>query len=657
MIRNNISYSKIIFLFLLLIIPWLNADYFDDIYAEAPRQEDMSFYEVNPCKVSLLEFIKEVPIAAYQDHFHFRYNNYSSISCFGKISGATLLNNEFYISVGTNSFVNITLQTFFWLTLFSFLKKDRESDITKIKSVPLLLSVCLVMFLVISESRFYEQQLYYFDFTNIGYLYFLAISILIILLHSLRVILPRLSSLVNISPYIFVVSGVYSGFNLSFYLFFLVYIGIYSIIYKSSKNSIVYLTAITPFIYIWANISDKRYSFKVDKLRGFTSSSFDINSNLAWSAVFLLFLTGLFFIYKNYINDFHFEKIYRSLCNSSIVLLILGVIGANFPLVNFINYFYFGQQKYGVTINNPFSSDVYDQKLAWRGVFSSSEVAGEIFALFLVFTLYIYISEYIFKNIYYVGVFASVLGLYFSNNRAAFILLIFIAFYVLYSERSYLITKKYLFWCLLITFIMVLIYIIGFNNFTYSLNFIQNYTISKASEFQINGNTSSFYSLLTQSYNNSIKPFSLFGVVSIFSFFANRAIMWGLFIVRYNPSFSETLFGTGPLSFGKYFGEIQVDGINSLLLPHSSLLSYVIFIGLIGIAIIGAVFSFAIFKNKQNLSSYGYLLILYILLNVTKSDSLLYLQIIIFYSSVLFMFIKIENFRLLNIQVSKQSVK
>ena len=102
---------------------------------------------------------------------------------------------------------------------------------------------------------------------------------------------------------------------------------------------------------------------------------------------------------------------------------------------------------------------------------------------------------------------------------------------------------------------------------------------------------------------------------------------------------------------------IQVDGIDSLLLPHSSLLSYVIFIGLFGIAIIGAAFSFAIFKNNQNLSSYGYLLILYILLNIIKSDSFLYLQIIIFYSSVLFMFIKIENVRLLNIQVSKQSVK
>ena len=654
--KNNILYSKLIFLLLLLIIPWLNADYFDDVYAEAPVQEDMSFYEVNPCKVSLLEFIKEVPIAVYQDHFHFRYNNYSSISCFGKVSGATLLNNEFYISVGTNSFVNIILQTFFWLTLFSFLKKDPKASMAKIKLAPSLLSVCLLMFLIISESRFYEQQFYYFDFTNTSYLYLFAISIFLILLHSLRVILPRLGRLVNISPYIFIVSGVYSGFNVSFYLFFLVYIGIYSIIYRSSKNYLIYFLALTPFILIWANSSNERYSFKVDKLRGFTSSSFDTNSNLAWAGVFLIILAGLFFLYKNTINDFHFEKIYSNLCNSSIILLILGIVGANFPIFNFINYFYLGQQKYGVTIKNPFSFDIYDQKLAWRGVFSSSEVAGEIFALFLVFTLYIYISEYTFKNIYYVGVLASVLGLYFSNNRAAFILFLFIGFYILYSENSYLITQKYLFWSLTITFVILLIYIIGFNNFTYSLNFIQNYTISKASEFQVNGNTSSFYSLLTES-NNSIKPFSLFGVVSIFSFFANRAIMWGLFIVRFNPTFSEVLFGSGPLSFGEYFGEIQIEGINSLLLPHSSLLSYVIFIGLVGIAIIGAVFSFAIFKNKQNLSSYGYLLILYILLNVTKSDSFLYLQAIIFYSSVLFMFIKIENVRLLNIHASKQSVK
>ena len=124
MLKSNFSYIKILFLILLITTPWLNADYSDDINPAVPSQEDMSFYEINPCEVSLLEFIRKVPTSIYQDHYHFRYNNYSSISCFGKISGATVLNNEFYISVGTNSFVNIVIQTLFWITIFSFIKKN-----------------------------------------------------------------------------------------------------------------------------------------------------------------------------------------------------------------------------------------------------------------------------------------------------------------------------------------------------------------------------------------------------------------------------------------------------------------------------------------------------------------------------------------------------
>ena len=95
MLKSNFSYIKILFLILLITTPWLNADYSDDINPAVPSQEDMSFYEINPCEVSLLEFIRKVPTSIYQDHYHFRYNNYSSISCFGKISGATVLNNNF----------------------------------------------------------------------------------------------------------------------------------------------------------------------------------------------------------------------------------------------------------------------------------------------------------------------------------------------------------------------------------------------------------------------------------------------------------------------------------------------------------------------------------------------------------------------------------
>tara|TARA_A100000164_G_C21687435_1_gene667330 strand:- start:92 stop:703 length:612 start_codon:yes stop_codon:yes gene_type:complete len=196
----------------------------------------------------------------------------------------------------------------------------------------------------------------------------------------------------------------------------------------------------------------------------------------------------------------------------------------------------------------------------------------------------------------------------------------------------------------------LVLYQIGFNNFTYSFEFIQNYTISKASEFNITGNRSSFYNLLTNTFNNESVSGSFFGFVSIFSFFLNRSILWGLFIVRYNPSSSELLFGTGPLSFGKYFGEIQVDEINSLLLPHSSVLSYLIFIGLFGIVSFFAFFVYTLYKNKTNLSIYSYLLFIFIALNIVKSDSLLYLQAIIFYSLLVFIFIKKDNLELLKIK-------
>ena len=96
-----------------------------------------------------------------------------------------------------------------------------------------------------------------------------------------------------------------------------------------------------------------RYSFKTDKLRGFINSSYDFNSNLAWSALFILALMGIFFIYKNTLDYVNFEKIYSSFNVSVILLLILGLLGSNFPLINFINYYYFGQQKYGITLNNP----------------------------------------------------------------------------------------------------------------------------------------------------------------------------------------------------------------------------------------------------------------------------------------------------------------
>ena len=59
MIHKNNLKTLLFFLFLLFCIFSFNANYFDDIYPETVSQENTAFYEINPCKVSLFEFIIE----------------------------------------------------------------------------------------------------------------------------------------------------------------------------------------------------------------------------------------------------------------------------------------------------------------------------------------------------------------------------------------------------------------------------------------------------------------------------------------------------------------------------------------------------------------------------------------------------------------------
>ena len=76
-------------------------------------------------------------------------------------------------------------------------------------------------------------------------------------------------------------------------------------------NSIIFLSSTIPLLYFWTNNANDRYSFKVDKLRGFSSSSFDSSSNLLWATIFIIVLIGLFDVYKNNLNHLNFEKIYK----------------------------------------------------------------------------------------------------------------------------------------------------------------------------------------------------------------------------------------------------------------------------------------------------------------------------------------------------------
>ena len=124
--------NRTIFLLLIIIVPFSISDFSDQIRPEKITS-DLRFYEINTCSISLNEFLIENPNVIYQDHYKIRFNNYSSIRCFGQITGIDQLGYDFYISIGTNSLINLFLQTGIWLFLISLIPINKNFQ--KIKFV------------------------------------------------------------------------------------------------------------------------------------------------------------------------------------------------------------------------------------------------------------------------------------------------------------------------------------------------------------------------------------------------------------------------------------------------------------------------------------------------------------------------------------------
>ena len=76
MSSRNINYTKykIIILLVLFLVPWFNSIFSDDISAVEIGTEDLSFYEINPCKVSLFEYLAADFQSVYKNHYFFTLN-------------------------------------------------------------------------------------------------------------------------------------------------------------------------------------------------------------------------------------------------------------------------------------------------------------------------------------------------------------------------------------------------------------------------------------------------------------------------------------------------------------------------------------------------------------------------------------------------------
>ena len=146
-------------------------------------------------------------------------------------------------------------------------------------------------------------------------------------------------------------------------------------------------------------------------------------------------------------------------------------------------------------------------------------------------------------------------------------------------------------------------------------------------------NASSSYVLMvnmfTQEINIPLVP-NIVALLSTISLLINRTEMWGIFIAKFNPTLLESLFGVGPLQLNKYLSEhnIRLDlpdyRLQELFLPHSSFLDVLIFFGFIGFFSV-LILTIYLLTKKNNNQMFKFICF-YLIINLLKSDSILYLN-------------------------------
>lgn len=644
--KNNTLIKKkyiILLLMLIIFIPWFNANYFDNIKPEELGTENTSFYEINPCKISLFEYLSVDYKSIYQNHYFFRFNDYSSISCFGRVSGIALTNNIFYISIGTNALVNLILQGAFWLFLILLIKKDTIKINIKYKKSSVFLTVILITYSIFSQKRFYEEQLYMFDLNSLRAYFLISLAVYLIVQLLSDISLSRLKALINYTPYLYLTIGVVSGFNIIFFAFPLLILGFNSVLnLKNFKFNMLGFI----FLIIWVINFQETFTFSTDKLRGFTSSTYDIYSIIFWSLFIIILINGLAFFYKECSDYFNFEKFLKNFSIASISIFTLGLLVSNLPIINFLVYYFFGQQKYGIRDANPFIVDILNnnEKVPWRGFYPSAESIGEFYGLLICFVLYKLFKQRGLSILNLIAFLLSGFGLYFANNKTVFILVLLVFTVLLIKEIR---LPKSLIIFIISAFSIGVFYIVGFSNLTYPYEYSSATLFEQALKYKDSSITSSSLKIFIDAFEKKSFLYILFSFFGYISYLFNRSELWGIFIARFNPNLIEFLFGTSPFNLSKHYSQVKIKEQGSLLLPHSSILSYLLYIGIIGLLLVITFLIVKTYKSRKNLNIFGSILLLYIIVNIFKSDSLNYFSSFVIYSQLYFFTIFNENDKLL----------
>lgn len=638
---KKLNYKYIFLIFLLfLIVPWSFGSIESDIKVEKITS-DLRFYEINTCKIPLAKFLLNNFNVIYQDHYKININVYSSIQCYGKITGIDQINDVFYISVGANSLVNLMLYTLWYLFIISQLKNNSISELNPKKFILSSgLNSMLLVFGIYFQPRYYEKTLYLVDFDKYRHFIFLFFIFFTINIWSLYLFETRKNTFINFSPFIFLLIGVLQGFNLNFFIIFLANFGIFNFVTFAKKFKI-FTSYYLFLIFIWfytISIKTEIYFFKPDKILGLINSSSNSGSVLYWSFQTLFVIVGLYFICNTAKDSFNINLFSNNLLITSSLVVIMGVLSSHFPIVRFYNFLYFGQQKYSTDNQNIFSFNDWGELIAWRGFFPSAETAGELFALSIFVLFY---QNFKHKNIKFtflrlLSILLTLIGLLGSNNRSALITLILTILILLYFKNVFKISKNNQLLLMFVIFSFMFYYVASIKNF-YPISYVSSIVIENAIKYSVENSYSSSLKFLLNSDSFLLNLIN--SIIGLIAFYINRSEIWGIFIARYNPNLLNLFFGSGPFHLTNLYSENPIKNVNGLILPHSSFLDMIVFFGILNFLII-LIFFVRKIRNSILHKSFDiwFYISISIIINILKSDSILYSSSFIFYVICIFSF-------------------
>ncbi len=628
--------------------------------------ENASFYQEYPCTFTIVDLIGQVG-NDYKVEFY--SNAEGPTECFGLNSWVEyqppqLVENgwkefkpdKIKVWISKNMHMDLLVQSIFWLILFSFIPKTKQKKLY-INNVLVLVSTLIFYLHLYGEKYFYKSisrdydiELFSYEFsgelyTENYFLYGYLLSIFAIVFVFKDLVEHRIGNLINYLPYVFLIYGTFSTLNLNIYLIFFSFLGLVAIKSKklNLKISLFYLGISTVWVF---NYTESEILFDVDKLRGFINSSQTISSLIYWVVIYFLFIVGINFTINQGIENFDKKIIIRNFLISSSGILFIGIISSFSTFANYLTFYFFGLNKF------PMRSFQSIEGNTWRGIAPSAEGMGEFFAFVLLFILLFLISAKIKLNKYELVLFVVVFyGLVRTNNFAALISLLILALTFFLFKRFGNAKKIFLFYLIISTALSAL-YITRYQEFSYqylssaviyegvqatemSYNFVANQygqTDQKLGNYRLlldlpneQTNLSSSLRYVTKNYDDgpNLKGIpSLNSLVNISAYFVNRAEKWGIFLAKYDPTIVEFLFGYGPQQFNEYYFGHNSKYNFGLFLPHSSLFNYLIFFGLFGVL---GMSIFILLKFKNSKSLVPKYLIIFFMLNLIKSDALLYI--------------------------------